>query len=311
MDFKDYYKILGVSKTATEAEIKSAYRKLARKYHPDSNKGDKEKEQKFKEVSEAYEVLKDTEKRSKYDNLGSSWRNYSNSGGKAQDFNWNNWYSGGQGSSGGFGDMFGGQGGGLSDFFQKIFGGGGSSGFSGFTGSQGFGRSQKGQDYKSEVSLTLEEAYSGTSRLIKVSDESININFKKGISNGQILKLSGKGMPSQNGGPNGNLLIEVKIADHKTFKRKGNDLYMDVFVDIFTAVLGGKVKVNTLKGPIDLNIPAGTDSGKLLKLSGLGMPSYSNSGHFGNLYVKIMIKSFKNLSVEEKKLFEKLKGIRS
>ncbi len=306
MDFKDYYSILGVSKSATEDEIKKAYRKLAQKYHPDKNKGDSTAEEKFKDISEAYEVLKDSDKRRKYDNLGSSYNRYRNTGGNSG-FNWSDWEN--PGASGrrrktSFGDMFDQGGSGFySDFFEKIFGGG-------FGKSRGFSPTPKqGEDFKTEVDISLEEAFKGTSRLIKINKERIEIKLKAGIPDGTVLKITGKGSSGRNGGANGNLLITVNVKEHPEVELKDRDLYQDLIIDLYTAILGGSMKVKTFTGTLQVNIAPETQSGKVLKLKGLGMPEYADKAK-GDLYLNINIKLPENLSSEEKELFEKLKKIR-
>ncbi len=306
MDFKDYYSILGVSKSATEDEIKKSYRKLAQKYHPDKNSGDASAEEKFKDISEAYEVLKDADKRRKYDNLGSSYNRYRNSGAGAG-FNWSDWEAANAGNrkrKNSFGDMFDQGGSGFySDFFEKIFGGG-------FGKSRGFNPTPKqGDDFKTEVDISLEEAYKGTSRLIKINKEKIEIKLKAGITDGSVLKISGKGSGGRNGGTNGNLLIQVNVKDHPEVELKELDLFQDVIVDLYTALLGGSLKVKVFSGTVQVNIAPETQNGKVLKLKGLGMPSYTTS-EVGSLYLKVQIKLPENLSIEEKNLFEKLKKIR-
>jgi curved DNA-binding protein len=306
MDFKDYYSILGVNKNATDDDIKKAYRKLAQKFHPDKNKGDKTAEEKFKDISEAYEVLKDADKRRKYDNLGSSWNRYRSTGSNTG-FNWADWEA--QNSSErkkktSFGDMFDQGGGGFySDFFEKIFG-------SGFGKSRGFNPTPKqGEDFKTEVDISLEEAYKGTSRIIKVNKEKIELKLKQGITDGTVLKISGKGTTGRNGGANGNLLIQVNVKPHPDVEQKELDLYQNIMVDLYTALLGGNIKVKTFSGTVQINISPETQTGKLLKLKGLGMPDYV-SDNKGDLYLKVQIQLPENLSLEEKKLFEQLRKIR-
>jgi curved DNA-binding protein len=267
MDFKDYYKILGVSKTATADEIKSAFRKLATKYHPDKNKTDPKAEEKFKDINEAYQVLSDPDKRNKYDTLGSNWNAHRGSGGTGEDFNWEDYFNQGRGgqrrrtTQNPFGDMFGG-GGGLSDFFEKIFGGGGFS-----QGKQTRNSSAKGQDMETTVELSLEEAFTGTSRKLLLNNNKIEVKFKKGIREGQTLRLSGMGAPSPNGGANGDLIIKVSIKQTEKIERKGDDLYVKVSIDFFTFLLGGTAKIKTFGGTIKVNIPKGSQNGKILKIS--------------------------------------------
>ena len=316
MDYKDYYQILGVSRDATTDEIKKAYRKLAAKYHPDKNPGDKSAEEKFKEINEAKEVLTDPEKRKLYDQFGKDWEYYKQAGAQGN-FDWSK-YAQQQGGgrtytySGNIEDMedlFGG--GGFSDFFDLLFGGGG-----GARTRTRHGRtrtrptSQKGQDYAAEVFISLEEAYHGTSRQLNVDGQTIKINLKPGVADGQKLKVSGKGGPGIAGGQKGDLYITVKVYPHPLFERKGDDLYTDVKVDLYTAVLGGKVEVNTFKGKVKVDIAPGTNPGKVLKLKGLGMPNYKHPGTHGDLYVKINVEIPKDLTDKEIELFKKLRDMR-
>lgn len=307
MEFKDYYKVLGVQKTATQDEIKKAYRKLAQKYHPDMNQNNKESEEKFKEISEAYEVLKDKERRSKYDNLGSRYNQHRQSGGVNSDFDWSDWFSGSQGkqSYGNVGDMFGGQSnGGVSDFFERIFGG----------GNRGFGqrstrpKPQKGADYKTSVNLTLEEAYNGTSKNLKINDERISINFKAGIVDGHELKLSGKGVSGKNGGPSGDLYIKVIITTPEGYERKGDNLIIEKYVPLTSMVLGGQETIDVFGNKIAFKLKEATPSGKKLKFSGLGFKHYKTSSK-GDLYVKLYPILPTKLTSKQRKLFENLKAL--
>jgi curved DNA-binding protein len=318
MEFKDYYKTLGVEKSASQDEIKKAYRKLALKHHPDKTKGDKASEEKFKEINEANEVLSDKEKRKKYDELGSNYQYYQQSGGQG-DFDWSKYTSGGQGGdAGGFssyqfegdlGDLFGG--GGYSDFFDRIFG-------SGFGSSQktkrtSYGRKSpvKGNDNTAIMEITLEEAYKGVSKIFKSRGQSIKLNIKPGIHDGHILKLTGKGAQGISGGPHGDLLITIKILKDISLERRGDDLYTDLPVDLYTALLGGKVEIKTFKGRIKIDIQKETEYGKVLRLNKLGMPKYGNANEFGDLYVKIIYKIPHKLSAKEINLFKELQKLRS
>jgi len=309
MEFKDYYKILGVDKNASSDEIKKAYRKLALKYHPDKNKDDKDAEKKFKEISEAYEVLKDPDKRRKYDNLGSSFNNFRQRGGQAEDFNWSDWFSTGQTRTrtgrgfSNFGEFFS-SGGGVSEFFEKIFGEGFSSSQSNYTKTK-----IKGGDLKTDLQITLEEAFRGTNKTLKINDTKIDLKIKPGIKDGHILKIPGKGKPGLNGGQPGDLNITVKLLPHKTVKREGDDLYVKIPISLYKAVLGGTTKINTFDGKIQINIPKGSQPGKILKLSNLGMPKYENPNQRGDLYVELNVVIPNNLSQEEIELFKKLEEL--
>ena len=305
MEYKDYYKILGVEKNATADEIRKAYRKLATKYHPDKNPGDKNAETKFKEINEAKQVLSDSEKRKLFDKFGADWKHYKDAGEKG-DFDWSKYtrQDEGQGqtyyyqSSGNFEDIFGGEG--FSDFFQTLFG-------RGFRASQpGYSRIQKGEDLRGEITISLEEAFQGTSRLFELQNEKIKLNIKPGIENNQKLRLAGKGVPGHNGRPTGDLFVTVKITPHNRFYRQGNNLYQDLSVDLYTAILGGQVVVPTLGGRIKVDIPRGTQNGKLLRLSGQGMPDYNNRSK-GDLFLKVFVQIPESLSKEEYDMYKKLK----
>jgi len=312
MDYKDYYKVLGVSKTATPEELKKAYRKLAVKYHPDKNKGNKEAEDKFKEVNEANEVLSDKEKRKKYDELGENWKYYQQSGGGSQDFDWSQYSNQGGGESqrqytysGDFGDAFGGSG--FSDFFETLFGGGG-----GFRTTQTKGRrgarkaTQRGEDLSAEMSITLDDAYKGSEKIFDLDGQSIKLKIKPGISDGQILKLTGKGTTGLNGGNAGDLLLKIHVLTDPVYERRGNDLYTDLPVNLYTAVLGGKAPLRTLKGTININIPKESQNGKVLRLQEMGMPKYGKPIEHGDLYAKLNIEIPTNLSSKEINLFKEL-----
>lgn len=294
MEFKDYYKILGVSKTASTEEIKKAYRKLAVKYHPDKNQGNKAAEEKFKEANEANDVLSDPVKRKKYDELGENWKYYQNAPPPNQGFQGSRQYHYTDSD-----DDFGGSG--FSDFFESIFGnrfGGRSKGPS------------KGEDYQTHVTITLEEAYTGTARLLEVNGEKLQMKFKPGTADGQNLRIKGKGGPGGKTGERGDIYVTVHVSAHPYFERKGDDLYCDLQVDLYTAILGGKATVQTLKGNIQINIPKETENGKVLRLKGLGMPRYGKDEDSGDIYAKVKLLLPKNLTREEIELFQQLKNKR-
>jgi curved DNA-binding protein len=307
MDYKDYYKILGLNKSASQDEIKKAYRKLALKYHPDKNPGDKTAEAKFKEANEANEVLGDPEKRKRYDELGSNWKAYQQPGGSGG-FDWSKYQQqGGQTFYADFSDLgssFSGRGG-FSDFFEAFFGGG----FGGSKQQKGR-RVTKGQDLEAELPITLEDAYKGAEKIFDLNGQKIKLKIKKGVNDGQVLKLAGKGNPGHSGGSSGDLLIKIKSESHPIFKRIDDDLHMDLPVDVVTAVLGGKIDVNTLKGRIKVNIPPETPNGKTLRLTGMGMPKYGKENQHGDLYAKIELQTPKNLTAEELKLYRQLAELR-
>lgn len=324
MEYKNYYDILGVNKNASQDEIKKAYRKKAAKYHPDKNPDDPSAEEKFKEVGEAYEVLKDPEKRNLYNKVGKDWKKYQRAGGSADGFNWSDYARqgrgrgfGGQDFQGGFdiNDIFGGgaasgQGaGGFSSFFETIFGGGGSPFGQQTRGYQTGGQQRQvnsRQNIKANVTISLQEAYEGTSRTLRVGDEKMKVKIPAGIQDGQRLKLKGKGSSKISGGARGNLYLTVNVDMPEGYERKDNNIYYDHPVDLYTAVLGGDTVVNTLSGKAKITIPPGTSGGKLFRLSGMGMPQFRNPSQKGDLLVRMLVRVPEKLSDEEQKLFEKL-----
>jgi len=320
MDFKDYYKVLGVSKTATKEEINKAYRKLALKYHPDKNPDNKEAEEKFKELSEAYEVLKDPEKRKKYDMLGANWKQYQQAG---YGSNANDWYRNFQQShqqqgdsyqfSGSFEDLFG-KAGGFSDFFQSFFGGGmGSNAGRASSGESAFGnafRGRKGSDYEANFRITLEDAFNGNEKEFSIDGRKIRIQIKPGIESGKKLRLKNQGAAASGGGERGDLYLTIQIDRHPLFERDGSDLYYTLAVDIPTAVLGGSKTLSTIDGKkVKVKIPAGTSSGTTLRIKGMGMRQYESTLR-GDMLVKINIVTPKDLSHDEKELYKKLADLR-
>lgn len=307
MTYKDYYKVLGVDRTATPADIKKAYRKLALKYHPDKTRGDKAAEEKFKDINEANEVLSDPEKRKKYDQFGEDWKHYQEAGAQPGGFDWSRYATGGGGqarqmSREEFDAMFGEEG--VGDLFDLLFG---------QRGRQSRGRRTaviKGEDLDAETTLSLEEAYHGAARLITLGGQTIRVTMKPGIEGQQVLRIPGKGGEGLNGGPNGDLYITIKVAPHPEFERHGNDLHRDMEVDVYTAVLGGKAQVKTLKGMVKVDVPKETQNGRTLRLRGLGMPVYGKRNEFGSLFVRIVIQVPQHLSEEEIDLFRKLAALR-
>lgn len=314
MDYKDYYKILGVSRSATADEIKREFRKLAKKYHPDKNAGNAEAEKKFKEINEAYEVLSDTDKRKKYDQFGENYKHFQQGGGGNADDFFRQYQQGGGGGTyyqGNYEDIFGGAGaaggGGFSDFFQNLFGGGFSGGGRQYGGRT---RAQKGQDYSTTYEISLEDAYKGVDTIVNVAGEKLKVPLRPGVRDGQKLRVKGKGAPGAGGGPNGDLYLEVVVRKHSVFERKEDDLYRDMNISVYTAALGGKVTVPHLDGPISLTIPAGTNNGKVLRLKGKGMPVYGKPDAFGDLYLTVRLQLHDNLSKDEIKLFEQMRKLR-
>jgi len=311
MEFKDYYKILGVEKTATKDEISKAFRKLAVKYHPDKNPNNKAAEEKFKEITEANEVLSDPEKRKKYDALGANWRQHQSGGGGFEDFF--SQYRGGRQSgtthefSGDFGDLFSGMGGGFSDFFESFFGGREKS-RSGF-GSQGFQGQPIGVDVEADINITLEETFNGSERQIIVDGKKLKIKIHPGTQDGQKLRLKGLGRSRTSAGNKGDLYLNIHILKHPFYEIKDDELYYNLDIDLYTAVLGGKEEIKTLDGKtISINIPAGTESEKILRLKKLGL---QNNNKRSDLFVKIHVTIPKNLSEKEKKLFKELSKLRN
>jgi curved DNA-binding protein len=305
MEYKDYYKTLGVDKKASQDEIKAAYRKLAIKYHPDKNKDNKAAEEKFKLINEANEVLSDPEKRKKYDSLGENWRQYEQAGSRQ---------SGGRRSGNGrsgpftyegdFSDIFGegGGGSGFSDFFEQFFGRGSAGG-----GSRGRSTHFKGQDYQTDMEITMEEAYHGTHRLIQLDDEKLRIATKPGVHDDQQLRVKGKGGKGSTDN-HGDLYVRVHVAPHPRYSRKGDDLYTTHTIDLFTAVLGGYTIVDTMSGQVKVKIDPGTQNGKTIRIKSKGMPVYGKQNQFGDLYVQLQVHIPEQLTDRQRELFEQLKS---
>ncbi|MDB5087472.1 MAG: molecular chaperone DnaJ [Mucilaginibacter sp.] len=299
MAFIDYYKVLGVDKKASEKDIKSAYRKLARKYHPDLNPNDAEAHKKFQQLNEANEVLSDAEKRKKYDQYGENWQHgpeyeearQQQSRGPSGGF--------GGGTSSGFED-FGGDD--FSDFFQSMFGGGGGAGTRGARQAK-----YRGQDFNAELRLSLREAAETHKQTLTVNGKNIRITIPAGIENGQTIKIAGHGGAGVNGGPAGDLYITFLIADDPRFKRNGSDLYAGAKLDIYTAVLGGEVTVDTLDSKVKIKVKPETQNGTKVKLKGKGLPVYKKEGQFGDLYITYEILIPTNLTEKQKKLFEEIR----
>lgn len=308
MDYRDYYKILGVPRGADEKEIKKAYRKLARQYHPDVNPGDQKSEDKFKEVNEAYEVLSDPDKRAKYDQFGAEWQRYQQAGNGAG-FDWGQWTRNGGAGQGQYRtytteDMFGGGAGAgnFSDFFEALFGG--------MRADQSM-RPRRGQDLEQTVKISLAEAYSGTTRVMtRDGGGQKEIKIPAGVKTGSKVRLAGEGMPGAGGGTTGDLFLVIDIQPDARFERKDDDLYTDIEVPLYTALLGGKVSVPTLSGPVNLTIPAETQNGRRFRLTGKGMPKLKSPTTFGDLYATAKIILPTNLSEREKELLNELKAIR-
>ncbi|MFD2724661.1 DnaJ C-terminal domain-containing protein [Hyunsoonleella rubra] len=296
MAFIDYYKILGVPKTATEADIKKAYRKLARKYHPDLNPNDKVAEKKFKEINEANEVLSNPENRKKYDQYGEHWQ-HAEEYEKAKQQQQQQYQGSYQGGTGGYSEED------FSDFFSNMFGG---------ASSRGRGRQVKfrGQDFNAELQLNLKDVYTTHKHTLMVNNKNIRITIPAGVENGQIIKIKGHGGKGVNDGPNGDLYIQFSIVNHSKFRRDKNNLHVTVELDLYKALLGGTLMVDTFNGKVKLNIKPETQNGTKVKLKGKGFPKYKKEGEFGDLYITYQIKIPTKLSDREKTLIKELQKLR-
>ncbi len=300
MAFIDYYQILGIDRNASQDSIKKAYRKLARKYHPDLNPNDKEAAEKFKQINEANEVLSDEEKRKKYDKYGENWRHgeeYEKAR-QAQEQQ----YAGSRSGSRFYTQADFGEGD-FSDFFEQMFGAQASGNFSsGRRANAQF----KGQDLNAEVQITLREAYTTHQRTFTINDKNVRITIPAGVADGQKIRLKGYGGPGMNDGPNGDLYITFRIADDNEFKRVGDDLYATISIDLYTAVLGGETTINTMTGQVKLKVKAGTQNGTKTKLKGKGFPVYKQEGNFGDLIVTYQVQIPTDLTDKQKELFNQL-----
>ena len=299
MAFIDYYQTLGVAKNASEKDIKNAYRKLARKYHPDLNPNDTEANKKFKPLNEANEVLSDPEKRKKYDQYGENWQRgeeYAEYERQQKQNRQQGAYTSDHASS--F-EGFGGED--FSDFFQSMFGQGGGS-------ARGRQTKYRGQDYNAELQLTLKEVAETHKQALTVNGKNIRLTIPAGVENGQTIKISGHGAAGVNGGPAGDLYIKFSIADDPRFKRDANNLLATVKLDLYTAVLGGEVTVDTLNGKVKIKVKPETQNGTKVKLKGKGIPVYKKENEFGDLYITYDIQIPVNLTEKQKELFEELSG---
>ncbi len=291
MKFIDYYKILGISKNASDADIKKAYRKLARKYHPDLNPNDKEAEKKFKEINEANEVLSNAENRKKYDQYGKDWQHA-----EAFEQARQSQQHSGSGRQQYYSDFTEGD---FSDFFESMFGAAGRS----------YSRGQvkfRGEDYNAELRLDLMDVYKTHKRTLTVNGKNIRITIPAGVENGQTIKIKGHGGPGMGGGPNGDLYITFVIENSSIFKRDKSDLHLNKDIDLFTAVLGGDITINTLDGKVKLKVKPETQNTTKVKLTGKGFPRYKKEGKFGDLYITYTVKIPRNLSERQKELFREL-----
>ncbi len=295
MDYKDYYQVLGVPRSASADEIRTAYRKLAMKYHPVRNPNDKQAEDRFKDANEAYQVLSDPQKRARYDQLGSAYSSWQNRGAPGGGFDWSQWTTGqpGGGQQVNFEDFFGGGAGGFSDFFSAIFGGMP-------TGGSAAGRFSPRMARQNEqpVNISLTEAYAGTSRVLEGGGKRVTIRIPAGVKTGSKVRAAGAA-------PDGSdVYLKINVEKDANYERKDDDLYTNVSVDIFTALLGGEAEVHTLGGKIRVNIPVGTQPEQLIRLTGRGMPKVKSPESKGDLYVRVKIQIPKNLSARQKELLE-------
>ncbi|MCJ7622422.1 MAG: J domain-containing protein [Anaerolineaceae bacterium] len=311
MEYKDYYKVLGVSKNADKDEIKKVYRKLAMKYHPDHNPGDKAAEDKFKEINEAYQVLSDDEQRARYDQLGSSYTQWQQSGARGN-FNWDDWFAQSPGSQqvrvdmNDFGDIFGG---GFSDFFTMIFGGDAAA-----RGQRQPGRTRNVQrpsrtprSIEHTVKISFFEAYEGTKRTVQVDGRRLQVKIPAGAHTGTKVRMKDAGPPNMMG-QRSDLYLKIEVSPNERFERKENDLYTSTNVDLYAAVLGGEVEVETPDGKVLLTIPAGTQPGQTFRLGGRGMPKLRKPNEQGDLYVRIKVQIPKKLTPKQQELFEQLQN---
>lgn len=299
MEFIDYYKILDIQKSATDADIKAAYRKLARKYHPDLNPNDENAKKKFQQINEANEVLSDPEKRKKYDKYGKDWKHADEFEKANQQQSQSRGPNRGQQNYGSSGGDFSGD---FSEFFESMYG----SNAGGRTGQTKF----RGQDLNAELHLNLMDVYKTQQQTLTVNGKNIRLTIPAGVENGQVIKIAGHGTPGLNGGPNGDLYITFTINNHPKFKREGSNLYANVDLDLYTALLGGDLQVDTIDGKVKLKIAPETQSNTKVKLKGKGFPVYKKEGDFGDLYITYNIKLPTNLTEKEKELFTELSKMR-
>lgn len=299
MEYKDYYKVLGVERKASADDIRKAYRKLAMQYHPDKNPGDKKAEEKFKEINEAYQVLSDDQKRARYDQLGSAYSNFRTSGGRPGDFQWDDWFQqqgAGQRGYGNAEDVFGGAGG-FSDFFRSIFG-------EAVRSSARNQAAQQQQGYQQDVEISFQEAYEGTTRQLQSSDRKLQVRIPAGVKTGSKVRVAGAG-------PEGlDLYLVVKVTDENRFERDGQDLTTTSALSIFTLILGGETEVETPTGKVKLSIPAGTQTDQVFRLAGRGMPYIKDPKTKGDLFVKLKVQIPKYLSSKQRELIEEASRIK-
>ena len=300
MEFIDYYRILEIKNSASEADIKAAYRKLARKYHPDLNSNDENAKKKFQQINEANEVLSDPEKRKKYDQYGKDWKHAEQFEKANQQQSQSRASSGGQQSYGSIGGDFSGD---FSEFFESMYG----SAAGGRTRQTKF----RGQDLNADLHLSLMDVYKTQQQTLTVNGKNIRLTIPAGVENGQVIKIAGHGAPGANGGPNGDLYITFTIANHPKFKREGSHLYATVDLDLYTALLGGDLQVDTLDGKVKLKVMPETQSNTKVKLKGKGFPVYKKEGEFGDLYITYNVKLPAQLTEKEKELLTELSKLRA
>ena len=304
MDYKDYYRILGIERSASADDVRKAYRKLAMQYHPDRNQGNKQAEEKFKEINEAYQVLSDPQKRSRYDQLGSAYSNWQQRGGTPNDFDWSQWFSGQPGAQAGgtrveygdLNDLFGQDI--FSEFFRSIFGGTGGS-------TQTSARARQAPAYQQPITITLEEAYHGTTRTLQSDERRLQVRIPAGVKTGSKVRVAG-------GGPEGiDLYLIVEVEPDARFERQGDDLRGSATIDLFTAALGGEAEVETMDGTVRLKIPAGTQPEQMFRLAGRGMPRLKSTQNKGDLFVRVKVRIPKELSDQQKSLLQEAARLKS
>ena len=294
MDYKDYYKILEIDKKATPAEVKKAYRTLAKKNHPDKNLADKKAEERFKLINEANEVLGNADKRKQYDELGENWQQNQQAQNQQR-----NPYQQSQSRNQGFGD---GNQEDFSDFFEQFFA-------QQRGGNPQQNQSRKGGNYETEMEISLQEAYDGTSRIIQLENEKLRVTTKPGAYTDQQLRIKNKGAKGSTGANRGDLFVRIRVADNPKYIRKSNDLHCTTAVNLYDAILGNDLIIETLSGKLKIKIAAGTQNGKTIRLKGKGMPVYEKNGIFGDFYIVVNVQIPENLSDKQKALFEELKAI--
>lgn len=317
MEYQDYYKTLGVERNASAEDMKRAYRKLAMKYHPDRNPGNKEAEEKFKLINEAYEVLKDPQKRARYDQLGDSYHQWQQGGGGRGNFRWEDWFAQSQAPGatrvdmGDLNGFFGGGGGGFSDFFNMIFGSVGTAGGMGTQGMGGHVRTQtrtnlRPRTYEQPVMISFQEAFNGTERTIMVEDKRLQVKIPPGSKTGTKVRMAGA-VASNIGTHKDDIYLVVEVEPDVRFERDGDDLFTDISIDLYTAVLGGQAPVQTPAGQVTLTIPAGTQPGQKIRLTGRGMPRLRSPQMAGDLFARVKVTLPRHLNDRQRDLFEQLK----